>query len=467
MKNNFSARRSLFGGKITMVCPLAVLSIIALASASLSSTSAFGQERSQGATEKAETKKSTAEKQSRGKRKGRRGRRGRGGPATVVVDPVKKGSQSETVLVYGRIVADQAGNVAARTRGAIAKVFVRVGDRVKKGQTLATLITSMLEAERSLRSAEVRENKASVKRADAQLSLAQQELRRLERLRKSAAFSVARYNDKRREVERFRSAKAEAEAKADQAKAELRMANINLNNAKVQAPFSGVVTVLHVEVGTYVNVGTNVATLVDDSSLEVEAEVPGNRVGGLDQGRSVDVLPEFGKEFKASVRAVIPEENALSRTRLVRFIPSENFDIRRVAANQSVRLRIPAGPTRVAVTVHKDAITVRRGKKVVFVVDKDKMTAALREVELGETFGSRFEVLKGLNAGDRVVVRGNERLRPNQKVRIQGSKRRGEADRGQRRRGSRDRNGNPTNQNERNSNGEKSNRRKKREGSRS
>ena len=467
MKKNLSAYCSFYGGKTTVVYLLIVLSVIALVSISLGPTSALGQERSRGATEKAEIKKTTAEKQSRRKRKGRRGRRGRGGPATVVVDPVIKGSQSETVLVYGRIVADQAGNVAARTRGAIGKVFVRVGDRVKKGQTLATLITSMLEAERSLRSAEVRENKASIKRADAQLSLAQQELKRLERLRKSAAFSVARYDDKRREVERFRSAKAEAEAKADQAQAELRMADINLNNAKVQAPFSGVVTVLHVEVGNYVNVGANVATLVDDSSLEVEAEVPGNRVSGLGKGISVDVLPEFGNEFKASVRAVIPEENALSRTRLVRFIPAKNYDAGRVAANQSVRLRIPAGPTRVAVTVHKDAITVRRGKKVVFVVDQDKMTAALREVELGETFGSRFEVLKGLNPGDRVVVRGNERLRPNQKVRIQDSKRRGGSDRDQRRRGSRDRDGNPKIQNKRNSKGEKSNRRKNREGSRS
>lgn len=421
MKYNFSAPCSLFGGNLTMVYSLVAISIIALASIYLIPTSALGQERSRGATEIAETKKQTAEKKSRGKRKGRRGRRGRGGPATVVVDPVKKGSQSETVLVYGRIVADQAGNVAARTRGAIGDVLVRVGDRVKKGQTLATLITSMLEAERRLRSAEVRENKASIRRADAQLRLAQQELKRLKRLRKSAAFSVARYDDKRREVERFRSAKAEAEAKADQAQAELRMADINLSNAKIQAPFSGVITVLHVEVGNYVNVGANVATLVDDRSLEVEAEVPGSRISGLDQGRSVDVLPEFGKTFKASVRAVIPEENALSRTRLVRFIPATDYDSRSVAANQSVRLRIPAGPARVAVTVHKDAITVRRGKKVVFVVNRDKMTAALREVELGETFGSRFEVLKGLYPGDQVVVRGNERLRPNQKVRIQGS----------------------------------------------
>ena len=117
-------------------------------------------------------------------------------------------------------------------------------------------------------------------------------------MRKSAAFSVARYDDKRREVERFRSAKAEAEAKADQAQAELRMADINLSNAKIQAPFSGVITVLHVEVGNYVNVGANVATLVDDRSLEVEAEVPGSRISGLDQGGPLTSFQSLEKHLR-------------------------------------------------------------------------------------------------------------------------------------------------------------------------
>ena len=117
-----------------MVYLLIVLSVIALISISLSPTTALGQERSRGATEKAETKKTTAEKQSRGKRKGRRGRRGRGGPATVVVDPVIKGSQSETVLVYGRIVADQAGNVEREPEVQSAKYSLGWEIGLKKGK---------------------------------------------------------------------------------------------------------------------------------------------------------------------------------------------------------------------------------------------------------------------------------------------------------------------------------------------
>jgi RND family efflux transporter MFP subunit len=391
---------------------LASVGLLSMVASPVSSQTAQSAGQDQTSAKKSDAKKKSGNR--------RRGRRGRGGPATVAVDPVIKGRQSETVIVYGRIISDQAGVVAARTRGAIGKVLVKVGDRVTKGQALATLVTSMLDAERSLRAAELKENKASIRRADAQLALAQQELKRLEKLRKSAAFSVARYDDKLRDVERFKSARAEAEAKAEQAQAELRMAEINLVNSRVLAPFNGVVTVLHVEVGNYVNVGANIATLVNDRALEVEAEVPSNRVGGLDQGRIVEVLPEFGMAFQATVRAVVPEENALSRTRLVRFSPSLSAKNRFVAANQSVRLRIPAGPARVAVTVHKDAITVRRGNKVVFVVNESEMTASLRQVELGETFGSRFEVLNGLKPGDKVVIRGNERLRPNQKVRFQG-----------------------------------------------
>ena len=345
-------------------------------------------------------------------------RRGRGGPAVIKVDPVIQGMAVETVSVYGRIIAAQTGLVAVRTRGAIDTVPVRIGDRVKKGDVLATLVTDMLSAERALKAAELEENAASIKTVGAQLQLASQELERLERLRKSAAFSVARYQDKLRDVERFRSSITEARAKTDQAKAELRMADINLYNSKILAPYDGVVTQRHVEAGNFVSVGAPIVSLVNDSALEVEGEVPTNRIGGLSPGVPIEVIPEHGSPFKAAVRAVVPEENALARTRLVRFSPSFEQREDTVAANQSVILQIPSGKPREIVSVHKDAITQRRGKRVVFVFDADAKQVKMREVELGQAFGSRFEVLKGISIGDPVVVLGNERLRPNQPARL-------------------------------------------------
>ena len=367
--------------------------------------------------------KSQAKGGSKGGKKGRRGRRR--GPAAVLVDAVRRGVEVETVQVYGRVIARQTGVIAARTRGAIGTIEARVGDRVKKGDVLVTLVSDMLRSERALKAAELKEYNAKIRTAGAQLGLAAQELERLERLRKSSAFSVARYQDKLRDVERAKSSLAEARAQSDQAKAELRMADINLYNARIIAPYAGVISVRHVEVGNYVGVGAQVMTILNDASLEVEAEVPANRLGGLTPGATVKVVPEHGRHYKAKVRAVVPEENALSRTRLVRFTPVFKNRDKSVAANQSVILHIPSGAAREAVTVHKDAITQRRGKRVVFVVTEDdegKKRAMIRPVELGEAFSERFEVLKGLKVGDKVVTRGNERLRPRQPVRIQSAR---------------------------------------------
>ena len=71
--------------------------------------------------------------------KGKRGKRGRRGPAKVIVDQVTEGTAVETVQVYGRVIAQQKGIIAARTRGAIEAVEVRVGDRVKKGDIIEIL----------------------------------------------------------------------------------------------------------------------------------------------------------------------------------------------------------------------------------------------------------------------------------------------------------------------------------------
>jgi RND family efflux transporter MFP subunit len=404
-------------------------------------SSALAQKPAAKSTSDDKAKPGNKASQKKGGKKGSR-RRGRRGPATVFVDKVTEGLAVDTVQIYGRVIARQTGVIAARTRGAVDTIEARVGDRVRKGDILVTLVADMLQSERALKRAELKEFSAKIRTAGSQLALAAQELERLERLRKSSAFSVARYQDKQRDVERAKSALAEARARSDQAKAELRISDINLHNAKIRAPYNGVVSARHVEVGNYVGVGAKVVTMLNDDSLELEAEVPANRLGGLTADAKIQVVPEHGKPYGARVRAIVPEENALSRTRLVRFTPIFKKREDTVAANQSVVIHIPSGASKNAITVHKDAITQRRGRRVVFLVEEsdEGTNAKMRPVELGEAFGLRFEVLQGLKPGDRVVIRGNERLRPNQKIRIQsanggGERRRGGGKRGQGKRG--------------------------------
>lgn len=320
-----------------------------------------------------------------------------GRPAFVQVDKVSRAPLVQTIPVVGRLVARQSGTIAARSAGPVAKLMVEVGDRVKKGQELVHLVTSTLEAQRDLRLAE--------------LTAAQQELARLERLRtsRSAAFPRARYETALQNV-----AKAEAS---------LKLAQIELNYAVIRAPFPGVITVKHTEIGAYVRAGDAVVTLVNDQAVEIEADVPANRVSGLTPGRSVR-FELAGKEYTAVVRAVVPVDSSLTRTRAVRLVPQFKGGMDGIAVNESVTVAVPIGASRTVVSVHKDAIIHRGEATIVFIVAEAKGVkppmvlgkAVPRPVRIGEAVGGRFIVLGGLKPGDIVVVRGNERLRPGQKV---------------------------------------------------
>ncbi|MED5395458.1 MAG: efflux RND transporter periplasmic adaptor subunit [Pseudomonadota bacterium] len=332
----------------------------------------------------------------------------------VSVSAVRTEALKRTVPVIGRFVAQQAGIVAARIGGPVGELKVEVGDRVATGDIIAVLVKDLLQWDQELLKAEVQQYDAAVKTRRAQIKWRQQELRRLEKLKQSAAFSKASLEDKRQEVAVSYSQAAEAEGRLARARASLRLTEIKLSYATVKAPYSGVVTQRHTEVGSFVRIGDPLVSLIDDQHLEIEADVPANRLAGLDQGRALRAEMDSGSELTAIIRAVIPDENPRTRTRRVRLVAEFSGEKRSIAANQSVTVHVPAGEFRNVLTVHKDAVIERKGRKLVYVAKADR--AEIRPVTLGEAVGSRFVVLRGLKVGDLVVVRGNERLRPGQQI---------------------------------------------------
>ncbi len=334
----------------------------------------------------------------------------------VRIDPVLQEPLKQTVPIVGRLVARQSGVIASRTSGPVQSVDVYVGDRVEKGQILARLVSDSLSWQEKLGVADVAAATAALQEAEAQVTLLKQEMQRLERLRKSAAFSQARYEDKHQGVIKAQGAFAQAQATLNRTKANLELSKIKLADAFIKAPFAGVVTHTHTESGAYLNAGAPVVSLVDNENLEIEADVPSGRTQGLLPGLFVNLRVGTQLNLKATVRAVVPEENPLTRTRPVRFTIAANTNIVGMASNQSVMLDIPADIVRDVVTVHKDAVLSRKGENIVFVVIEGK--AVVRPISTGQSVGGRFEVLKGLKPGDKVVVRGNERLRPDEAVQV-------------------------------------------------
>ena len=334
--------------------------------------------------------------------------------AAVTTDAVIKQSFTRTIPIIGRLTAKQSGVVAARIDGAVSSMRVRVGDRVVNGQVLATIDTATLELRMTLAEARHTEAEARLKTAKAQLTLAAQAVKRLSGLADSAAVSKAAYDDANQQYNIALTRVTQASAAIDSSAAQVGLAQLDLAYSEIKAPFDGAITARLTEVGSYLQRGQAVARLISDRQLELEADIPYDRLSGLNAGAEVEMLLDNDSKHRAIVRAVVPQEDQRTRTRRVRFATDFGAGAGLLAAEQSVTVLIPATAQRDIVSVHKDAIVQRGRDKIVFVVVDG--LAMVRTIRTGESSGSRIEVLDGLQPGDLAVVRGNERLQPNQPV---------------------------------------------------
>lgn len=339
-------------------------------------------------------------------------------PALVQVDEVRTEPLDQTRSVLGRIVTKQQGQVAARVGGRVAMVAVDVGDRVELGAPIVELDAEPVQYSLDLANAEYETAVADQATADAEIALLESELARLARLKQSAAFSKAQLEDKTRQITVAKQRMSAATARLGQYQAKQRASAKDLDDMVIKAPYAGVVSRRLVSPGAYVRQGDPVIALIDDQSLEVEADVPVDQLTALTPGASLEVIIG-GKRYNATVRAVIPEENPLTRTRAVRLTPDFGDQATSMAVAQSVTLKVPVGLSRDVMTVNKDGVIQRPNGAIVFLV-RD-LAATPQPVQLGAAVGGRFEVLGGLEEGDLVVIRGNERLRPGQAVTYPGA----------------------------------------------
>ncbi|MCB9945046.1 MAG: efflux RND transporter periplasmic adaptor subunit [Geminicoccaceae bacterium] len=337
--------------------------------------------------------------------------------APVVVDAVRLEQLTETISVLGRVVATREGYVAARVSAPVATARAQVGDRVEAGDILIQLDTARLELDRALAEAELHAANAEHNTILREIDLLKQELDRLEKLRGSAAFSRARLDDKVTEIAAAASRAEAASARLERSRVNLRYRATDVADAAIRAPYKGVVVERKVSAGAYVRVGDPVVMMVDAGSIEIEADVPAQRLRGIQPGGTMEL--EIGDQtYEARLRAIVPMENPMTRTRAVRFEPVDPPDDAVSAIGQSVTIDLPIGAPRDALTVSKDAVTPMQGARMVFRVTKENVVEPV-PVILGAALGSRFEVVSGLTDGDLVVTKGNERLRPGQEVQFE------------------------------------------------
>jgi RND family efflux transporter MFP subunit len=337
------------------------------------------------------------------------------GRATAVdVQPVEMRMLAETVPVFAEISTARDGAVASRVAGNVEIVHVLAGTRVAEGDPLVDLNRDLLEILVVQSQAQMAEAEAGIATASVRVDRTSNSLARIEALRGSSSFSEGRFDDAQSDMLEARSQLAEARAREKSSEARLAETRYQLERSRILAPFSGVVIAVNTIPGAFIQAGSPVVRLLDTDAFEVTAGVPARYVPYLEPGQQVQASTETGEPLTLTLRAILPLEDTATRTRAVRFAAPGLGALANAAVGQSLSVLIPVGEARDVLSVPKDALVQARGGWTVFVAADGKAQPSM--VTLGVPLGDRYEVLSGLQAGDLVVVRGNERLRPGQDI---------------------------------------------------
>jgi RND family efflux transporter MFP subunit len=299
--------------------------------------------------------------------------------------------------VSGTVVSRDDARLAAEIPGRLVEV-AEIGTAAQRGAVVARIDTGPLELQR-------RRDEAGIRRLEARLTYLD---RQLERLRKLTAEQIS-----------ARVRLDELEAEREMAHQDLELARITLDQtldqlkrSAVRAPFPGQVVERLRQPGEAVDQGTEVVRLVNVARPEIRARVSPEAVAHLRTDALLTLL-FAGHTAEGRVRTIVPVGDDRSRLFEIRLRLPEGLSPHPLVGT-AVRVEVPEGTARSAVTIPRDALVLRSGRSWVFRVTGD--TAERRDVETGTARGDRVEILSGIEAGDRVVVRGAERLTDGQRV---------------------------------------------------
>ncbi len=342
-----------------------------------------------------------------------------GRAATVIVEKVMTSEIGDTTPLIARLVATVEADIATRRDGVVEQVLFQVGDAVTKGQELVRIDDQLVDIQLKNAQAALQSAQAGIKVANARVKLTQNAFERQSGLQGSVAFSKARFDDLQQEAAQATGELSRASAQVAIAQAALERAKYDRKHSVIRAPFDGVVITRNVQPGQYLSFGGSVAMLLDMNGLEIEADVPVSLLKGLKVGRVLDVELHNGTRAVATVRTVLPTETLSTRTRPVRLsVDLSNVEPYLIANGKTVTVLVPVSAVRKVVIVPKDALVQGLdGGWMVFVAKDGK--AVPSPVTMGQASAGGLEILSGLKAGDYVVIRGNERLRPDQAINAQ------------------------------------------------
>lgn len=321
-------------------------------------------------------------------------------PAPVVVAPATSGMLHVEKEFVGTVYFQETSLVAAEVGGRVMSVHFEQGDRVEYGEKLVSL-------DGVLKAKDLQARKAQREEVLAELSRFEKDLDRKQRLHEQGTISEQEFDEA---WFRVSGLKRRAEALA----AEISKIDEELKKLDVVAPFDGVVLTRRTNLGEWLAPGSPVAEVARHDMVDVMVNVPIEVASSLEVGQEVRVTAP-GRELSGRVIAVVPRGDVSTRTFPVKVrMPN----VAGLPEGMEVRLFLPTGEEHQGLLVPRDAVVTGPMGQVVFTVDQGQ--ARMIPVRVASYVRDQAGILaQGLEPGDVVVVKGQERLRDGQPVRVE------------------------------------------------
>jgi RND family efflux transporter MFP subunit len=323
-----------------------------------------------------------------------------GGPALVKVAVASMQTMSPVTLVPGTVVSRNDAKLSAEVEGRLTMV-ADVGTIMLEDDVVAQIEDTTLR----LRSTELQ---AEIKRAEARLRFLESEEKRFTKLAESNLAAAT-------QLEQTRSDRDIARGDLAVAHARLAQNEDQLARTKIRAPFSGVVVARLMTPGERVTDGSEVVRLVDQQHLEVIARAPLEYYAFVKSGQLLDLRAGKHTAFGVVRTVVAVGDENTHQFELRLDLEGNPFPV-----GQTLRVSVPRDDQREVLAVPRDALVLRPEGQSIFIVDTNNQAQQIR-VTTGVGSGEHIEVMGAVSPGDRVVIRGNERLQPGQPVNIMDS----------------------------------------------
>ena len=294
---------------------------------------------------------------------------------------------SDNIFINGSLLPDEEVDLTFETSGKIVEINFKEGSFVKKGDLLAKVNDSQLQAQ--------------LARLEAQVPLAEERVYRQSALLQRDAVS-------KEALEIVKTELATLKADIEQVKAQIKM-------TELRAPFNGIIGLRQVSVGAYASTSTVIAKLTSLTPIKIEFSVAERYSSDVKKGANLEFRVD-GKldTFKAQVYATESSLEAETRSLLVRArYANTNGEL---MPGQYADIRLKQKEIHDAIAIPAEAIVPEMGKNKVFVYRNGKAEPV--DVEMGIRTESEVQIIDGLQVGDTILTSGTLQLRKGSAVKI-------------------------------------------------